>query len=412
VTVNSATQIQAVTPAKAAGLVDVTVQNSNGQSGIMTGAFTYTAPPPVGPPTITSISPNSGASGTQVTINGANFSSGAAVAFGGTNATSTVFVSSTQLTAFVPTLVTGTYDVNVIEASGSATLTSGFAVTAAQSLLSGVHPPDDNCTGFSIPSGWTCVLTQTFESGALGANQYVLDSRERIASNTPTGSKAMAQLVNIDGSNTGVGIQGSAINSREVYASWYEYVDAQALLNLQILYSRRVAFDSGGNTLTDLLVDIEAGAGGCIENCTKGLSSIYAEGRGAFPNFSNYGGPTNFIAGTLTQIEVHIKANDPGQSNGLIEWFQNGKLIQRAANQNFNASLDMATADLEIGGYYGALVYFNDAAMTQCTAAQTFGAFAKSNTSWGACQCSAQCPPNGHIPAFNRYIDDIIVIRK
>lgn len=127
VTVNSATQIQAVTPPRAAGLVDVTVRNPNGQSGRMTGAFTYTQPP-AGAPSISNISPNSATPGTQVTINGANFASGATVSFGGT-AGSVTFVSATQLNATVPSRSPGVVDVKVTNPGGSsATLPGGFTV--------------------------------------------------------------------------------------------------------------------------------------------------------------------------------------------------------------------------------------------------------------------------------------------
>ena len=61
-----------------AGAVTVTV-TVNGQSGSLTNGFTY-----VVPPTVTSVSPNSGstAGGTAVTITGTNFAAGATVTFG------------------------------------------------------------------------------------------------------------------------------------------------------------------------------------------------------------------------------------------------------------------------------------------------------------------------------------------
>ena len=64
----------------------------NGQSGSLTNGFTY-----VVPPTVSSVSPNSGstAGGTAVTITGTNFAAGATVTFGGTAATNVVVVSST-----------------------------------------------------------------------------------------------------------------------------------------------------------------------------------------------------------------------------------------------------------------------------------------------------------------------------
>jgi IPT/TIG domain/Bacterial Ig-like domain (group 2) len=66
-------------------------------------------------PTITSVTPSSGpqSGNTNITINGANFVSGAKVTIGGQPASSVTFVSSTQLTAVTPPSPT----------SGSATLT-------------------------------------------------------------------------------------------------------------------------------------------------------------------------------------------------------------------------------------------------------------------------------------------------
>jgi len=101
VNVLSATQIQAVTPAHATGAVDVRVANPDTQSAMVSGGFTYQ---PVLAPTIITILPTSGpaSGGTTVTINGSNFVSGAVAFFGTILATSTTFVSPTQLQAVTP----------------------------------------------------------------------------------------------------------------------------------------------------------------------------------------------------------------------------------------------------------------------------------------------------------------------
>ena len=72
VVVVSSTSITATTPAGSAGAVTVTVTVS-GQSGSLANGFTY-----VVPPTVTSVSPNSGPTtgGTAVTITGTNFAVG------------------------------------------------------------------------------------------------------------------------------------------------------------------------------------------------------------------------------------------------------------------------------------------------------------------------------------------------
>jgi len=90
--------------------------------------------PPPQPPTLTSISPNSGptAGGTSVTITGTNFSSGATVRFDSTAATNVTVVSSTSITATVPAHVSGPVNVVVTSLNGqSATLTNGFTYAAA-----------------------------------------------------------------------------------------------------------------------------------------------------------------------------------------------------------------------------------------------------------------------------------------
>ena len=87
--------------------------NPDSQSDTLAGGYTYVAPAP--PPTVSSVSPNSGptAGGTAVTINGTDFVSGATVKFGATAATGVTFVSSTTITATTPAHAAGDVDVEV-----------------------------------------------------------------------------------------------------------------------------------------------------------------------------------------------------------------------------------------------------------------------------------------------------------
>lgn len=66
----NATTISARTPAHAAGAADVKVTLPDGQSATKTSAFTFTAAPP---PTITSVTPSTGKSGTEISIAGTGF---------------------------------------------------------------------------------------------------------------------------------------------------------------------------------------------------------------------------------------------------------------------------------------------------------------------------------------------------
>ncbi|MFF9776706.1 IPT/TIG domain-containing protein, partial [Streptomyces sp. NPDC013978] len=96
-TVNSSTQITAVTPS-GVGTVNVTVSTTQGTSGQVV-LFTY-----VTTPSLSSLSPIQGpvAGGTTVTLTGANLSGATAVQFGGVAAASFTVDSSTQITAVAP----------------------------------------------------------------------------------------------------------------------------------------------------------------------------------------------------------------------------------------------------------------------------------------------------------------------
>ena len=117
------------------------------QSTDRVGVFPGTpVPPPITgtTPTISSISPTSGpaSGGTSVTINGGNFLAGAIVSFGGLNATSTSFASSSKLTAISPAYPAAVVDVTVTNPdSGFATLTKSFTFIAVSSKFYSVSPP-------------------------------------------------------------------------------------------------------------------------------------------------------------------------------------------------------------------------------------------------------------------------------
>ena len=100
-TVNSATQITAVSPAGTVGsTVQVSVTTPAGTSAnTAADDFTYQ-----GVPTVTAISPIAGpaAGGTTVVITGTNFIGATAVRFGTVNATSFTVNSATQITAVSP----------------------------------------------------------------------------------------------------------------------------------------------------------------------------------------------------------------------------------------------------------------------------------------------------------------------
>jgi uncharacterized protein YegL len=121
-------------PGAAAGPVDVTVVNPDGESVTVTDGYTYNTPPELPAPEITKISPDSGptAGGTTVYIDGQNFVQGLKVYFGTQEATVTTFVSSSRIKATTPGVTdASTVDVKVVNPDGKeAVLSQAFTYIA------------------------------------------------------------------------------------------------------------------------------------------------------------------------------------------------------------------------------------------------------------------------------------------
>ncbi|RYF79275.1 MAG: hypothetical protein EOO29_17730, partial [Comamonadaceae bacterium] len=144
-TVNSDTQITATSPAGSAGTVDVRVINPGGTSATSASdQYTYVAAP-----TVTGISPATGAAGggTAVTLTGTGFTSTLAVTFGATSATGFTVNSATQITATAPA-GTGTVNVRV-------TTVGGTSATGAANQYSYIAPPIANAVSVTVAYGST-----------------------------------------------------------------------------------------------------------------------------------------------------------------------------------------------------------------------------------------------------------------
>jgi hypothetical protein len=88
---------------------------------------------PAAAPTVTSVSPTSGATagGTSVTITGTNFTGATAVTIGGVSATGISVVNDTTITATTPAHAVGAVDVTVTTPGGTGTGVTLFTYTAA-----------------------------------------------------------------------------------------------------------------------------------------------------------------------------------------------------------------------------------------------------------------------------------------
>ena len=117
-------------PKLAPGVVDVTVTNPDGKSYTLERSYTYLAG---SAPIVVGVEPASGrlSGGTEVTILGANFGTGAAVFFGGTPATGVVVANAGEITAVTPAHGAADVNVTVTNSDGrSGSRADGFAYQA------------------------------------------------------------------------------------------------------------------------------------------------------------------------------------------------------------------------------------------------------------------------------------------
>ncbi|NYG98611.1 hypothetical protein BJ979_001237 [Schumannella luteola] len=181
-TVDSDTQITAVTPAHAAGAVDVAV---TAPGGTVTQTNGYSFRPG---PAITGLTPASGpiAGGTSVTIIGSNLTDAGAVSFGGVAATSFTVDSDTQITAVAPAHASGAVDVVVTTPFGGATSAGAFTYlppAAAASVTPASGPDTGQQTVTITGTGFTGATGVTI-GGTAATNVTVVDA-EHITATTP-----------------------------------------------------------------------------------------------------------------------------------------------------------------------------------------------------------------------------------
>ncbi|MER7282877.1 IPT/TIG domain-containing protein [Dactylosporangium sp. NPDC000244] len=186
-TVDSPTQITAVTPAGLAGPATVQVAVGACVSSVSGGTFTYTPvippiviPPLPLPPIASSVAPGSGpaAGGTAVTITGTYLSGASGVTFGGAAASITAN-TATSITATTPAHAPGTVDVAVATPFGTSTVTSSYTYTAPGPTITSFLPDyASTAGGASITitgTNLTGTTAVTF-GGVPGTNVTVLNS--------------------------------------------------------------------------------------------------------------------------------------------------------------------------------------------------------------------------------------------
>ncbi|MFE3887214.1 IPT/TIG domain-containing protein [Streptomyces lydicus] len=176
--------ITATTPAHAAGTVQasVTVPLGTGTGG----SFTFVPPPP----TITSISPNSGTTsgGTLVLITGTNFTGATAVSIAGTPVTSFQVVDDTHISAITAPHAPGTGLVSVTTPGGTANGPATYTYVTPAPTISGFSPASGSTAGgtqVTITGTGFTGATAVSLAGAPAASFQVLNDTTIVAVTAP-----------------------------------------------------------------------------------------------------------------------------------------------------------------------------------------------------------------------------------
>jgi hypothetical protein len=144
------------------------------------------------PPTVTSITPNSGPTtgGTSVTITGTNFATGATVTFGSAAGTNVVVLNSTTLTVTTPAGGAGAVTVTVTNPGPqSGSLANGFSyvLVPTVTIVSPNSGPASGGTSVTITgTNFGAGATVTFASAA--ATNVVVVNNTTITATTPAGA--------------------------------------------------------------------------------------------------------------------------------------------------------------------------------------------------------------------------------
>ena len=198
VNVVGATSITATTPAHAAGAVSVVVTNTDTQTGTLNNGYTYTSSNPA--PTVTSITPNTGASagGTSVTITGTGFLTGATVTLGGTAATNVNVVGPTSITATTPAHAAGAVTVTVTNTDAqSGSLTNGYTYSNPAPTVTSITPnTGSSAGGTSVTIAGTGFLAgATVSLGGTAATAVNVGSSTSITATTPAHAAGAVNVV-------------------------------------------------------------------------------------------------------------------------------------------------------------------------------------------------------------------------
>jgi hypothetical protein len=279
-------------------------------------------------------------------------------------------------------------------------------------LLTGKTPAD-----YTLPSGWFLVRTQDFESG-LGANEFACGT---ITTSKPyTGTHSCQSRVWKDDCCAGWKLYQGVITRPEIYVSWYEYMDSHGKMNdeMFLIYFKK-SFTNPSSFLGIRWQYLnKLGNWNTAFNLDTGNLILFCEGNaaGATPSHAYYRNAKwqSVGFGHWRQWEVYFKPATGGLQNGITRIYLNGILTASVVDSALNGSVDMSGPSIFVGGSTYTKIDWGVTSHGPCAenVNQLNASMNRPDNFKEPCICPGQCPPNGYVPIFNRYLDDIIILER
>lgn len=149
-TVHSSKKTTCITPAGAAGIVDVIMTFQSGETSTLSSAYQFQGPAP----SLSTLQPSRGGvnGGTVLTLTGSNFDGTGSVTFNGVAATGLVLLSTTQLRVVSPAGDAGSATVRLTQGDGQFSSLSSAFVYEGDPTLTSASPSSGSVSGGGILS--------------------------------------------------------------------------------------------------------------------------------------------------------------------------------------------------------------------------------------------------------------------
>lgn len=288
---------------------------------------------------------------------------------------------------------------------------------ASGAMLTGKTPSNFNIGDYP---DWLTVRTQDFESGSCPSDEACTSYGAAITTTLPhTGARSMQGTFAADQSSVAwVLSEGVTGSFNEIYVSYYEYVESQALFNDEWVIGRFQAPVS--SSVQDIIYDFMWAP--TFNNPSATLYMV-SEGEVTQRWGGKYGpvpkADTAGAVGGWHQWEIHLRPNTPGQADGFSRVYLDGALFTSTENKElFGPDARMANTYVSVGGFYTKIVWMTDYPTCSVPSGCSPGPWTGTDLcvvekgwvgqSFSNPRCNPIDPP---LPNFKRFIDDIIVVK-